>query len=166
MCSIRWMLAYTFSWADQCQGGHDSSSVRQATSNQNGAVGQNAAMVSSSEYSSSMSLKYMIKLWYDEVKGLLCCSGKINHAATLITNLVQINDTTASNIRAYPQSTPKVIGHFTQLAWAKSTRVGCGLAYYVDGNMFTQVLLVLFQFFYLLLYICKTIYIFFFFFSA
>lgn len=29
---------------------------------------------------------------------------------------------------------PKMIGHFTQLIWAQSPRVGCGMVHYMDGK--------------------------------
>ncbi|XP_026475501.1 venom allergen 5-like [Ctenocephalides felis] len=58
-------------------------------------------------YSVEQVLKQGVKSWFDEVKDV---------------QLSEINSFTGGN--------GKVIGHFTQVAWAKSTRVGCAVVTY------------------------------------
>ena len=57
-------------------------------------------------------LSKKIQDWYDEVK-----------------------DWPAANVGAFsPAGATGVIGHYTQLVWAETKRVGCGVIYYNDTS--------------------------------
>ncbi|XP_026476747.1 venom allergen 5-like [Ctenocephalides felis] len=47
----------------------------------------------------------------------------------------EIEDVELSEIESFTGGKGKIIGHFTQLVWAKSTYVGCALATYKRGNL-------------------------------
>ncbi len=51
---------------------------------------------------------------------------------TIRNYALQIKDVTEAMIKSYPDITTPVIGHFTQLAWAKSIKIGCGLSNYAE----------------------------------
>ncbi len=98
-------------WADQCKGGHDSGADRRSNSNKSGSVGQNA-YASWGGYSATFNFAAPVESWYSEIK-----------------------DVTEAMLRSYPSNPPAVIGHFTQVVWGDSTKVGCGISQYaVDGD--------------------------------
>ncbi|XP_040563888.1 venom allergen 5 [Lepeophtheirus salmonis] len=94
-------------WALQCRTGHDKNRI---TPQYNEWVGQNIASAWSSAKSSSRDYESMIQGWYDEVK-----------------------DFPPKNIEKYnSEGATGVVGHYTQLAWAATTKVGCGFIMYYD----------------------------------
>ncbi|XP_057380131.1 mucin-2-like [Daphnia carinata] len=48
----------------------------------------------------------------------------------------EVDDMTSAYVTNFPASPPKVIGHYTQLVWANSYTVGCGVAYYQSTATF------------------------------
>ncbi|XP_002436153.3 venom allergen 3 [Ixodes scapularis] len=93
-------------WADQCTDGHDKErSVRRFH------VGQNVALTWTYEYEDNLldepDWDSQIYAWYDE------CT-QFNFKASAIS----------------PFQFSKKLGHFTQLVWADTYKVGCGYAYY------------------------------------
>ena len=51
-----------------------------------------------------------------------------------------MSDIVENDIIKYPTGRPQpVIGHYTQLVWAKTKKVGCGFIATVKGDWFTQV---------------------------
>lgn len=46
----------------------------------------------------------------------------------------EVVDTTTANIDSYPPSSPKVIGHFTQVVQEKATHLGCAAVYFTDAE--------------------------------
>merc|ERR550519_3086263 len=73
-------------------------------------VGQNFAMTASS--ANTVDMDVFVQLWYDEVK-----------------------DFNTDHVKSFAPSGPKednykphtgVVGHYTQVVWAKTTKVGCG----------------------------------------
>ncbi|KYN39549.1 Venom allergen 3 [Trachymyrmex septentrionalis] len=76
-------------------------------------VGQNMAQ-SSSTGKNTATVENMILLWYDEV-----------------------NDFNNSKIEKY-EFEPKT-GHYTQLIWAKSTKIGCGKIEFKDSSNWNKI---------------------------
>ncbi|XP_028130822.1 venom allergen 3 [Diabrotica virgifera virgifera] len=79
-----------------------------------GWVGQNLGLRSSTatDNDNEAVIKGAIQSWFDEVK--------------------DFNNTWVDSFGYYP--TTKVVGHYTQAAWADTTKVGCGLTFYDSGN--------------------------------
>lgn len=97
-------------WAEQCSFGHDQ--IRDVS---RFAVGQNVFMSSSTDSSAPVDWDQAINGWYDEVK-----------------------DYSNQNIDISRFSTET--GHFTQVVWADTSRIGCGSVVYKDEawvNRFT-----------------------------
>ena len=103
-------------WVDQCPDGswvvsdappHDPNRL---TIKYDGAVGQNMADSWNSQDNMNWGLSKKVQDWYDEVK-----------------------DWPAANVGAFSQAgATGVIGHYTQVVWAETKYVGCGVIYYRD----------------------------------
>ena len=94
-------------WADQCPDGHDSN---RRTIKYSGYVGQNMADSWNSRNNMHWGLGTKVQDWYDEVK-----------------------DWPAANVGAFSQAgATGMVGHYTQLVWAETKHVGCGVIYYND----------------------------------
>merc|ERR1712055_445383 len=82
-------------------------------------VGQNIGYIGTSRYERGASVPdwgRMIQMWYDEVK-----------------------DYTPELVPAFASpDSGAVVGHFTQVVWAKTHRVGCGYIVYFKKNMYYQ----------------------------
>jgi len=93
-------------WADQCQYEHDPSGGRTIPDKKMMPIGQNLAMRRAGGPMRNAEFPKMVQWWYDEVK-----------------------DFNASTVGAF-DSNPSIhtgqIGHYTQLVWAKTKKVGCG----------------------------------------
>jgi len=102
-------------WADQCNYGHDTEKRKlDGTS-----VGQNVAHFSNSRKFSwaeieSSYLAQSVQMWYDEV-----------------TN----PGFSSSNIKPFRFTSGT--GHYTQVVWAETREVGCGLVYYLEDGWYT-----------------------------
>ncbi|KAK4011702.1 putative Venom allergen [Daphnia magna] len=48
----------------------------------------------------------------------------------------EVNDMTSAYVTSFPMSPPAVIGHYTQVVWANTYTVGCGVAYYQSTATF------------------------------
>ena len=82
-------------------------------------AGQNIASRGYSENDPTyhhFNVKSMIKGWYDEVKSF--------PGGHLVENIHPIGP---------------MVGHYTQMVWAKTRLVGCGTIYYKKGDYFTKV---------------------------
>eukprot|EP00093_Oithona_nana_P001784 01784.XXX_7806_8495_1 [CDS] Oithona nana genome sequencing. len=96
-------------WADQCPDGHDSN---RRTIKYSGYVGQNMADSWNSRNNMYWGLGSKVQDWYDEVK-----------------------DWPAANIGAFSQAgATGITGHYTQIVWAETQYVGCGVIYYKDQS--------------------------------
>ena len=94
-------------WADQCPDGHDSN---RQTIKYSGYIGQNMADSWSSRNNMYWGLGKKVQNWYDEVK-----------------------DWSAANVGAFSQAgATGITGHYTQVVWAETQYVGCGVIYYKD----------------------------------
>nr|CAD7568113.1 unnamed protein product [Timema californicum] len=93
-------------WVDQCQIDHDSCRRCERFN-----VGQNICM-SGSTIHHRFDPSSQVRAFYDEVKYF---------------NRTDVN---CFNI---PEPNSEVVGHYTQVVWADTTLVGCGLIYYPDG---------------------------------
>ena len=82
-------------------------------------VGQNFASGGVSYYQEELQLEYLMRLWYDEVE---------DHPASNV----------ASNTR---EGATGVVGHYTQMVWATTRKIGCGfIRYRSPKKMFVQVI--------------------------
>ncbi|EFX62063.1 hypothetical protein DAPPUDRAFT_310405 [Daphnia pulex] len=72
-------------------------------------VGQNLAIQFSTVEMKKSNWTSMIQSWYDEVKTM-----------------------PASYVASFPSSPTVVIGHYTQMVWAKTFKIGCGIVSYYD----------------------------------
>jgi hypothetical protein len=97
------------SWADQCESVHDKCRDVGRFS-----VGQNFGSVTTTSPEFSNDLEAHIQRWYDEVK-----------------------DVKPDTIVSFPGSSKGVIGHYTQLVWAKTTYVGCGRSFHQTNGRTT-----------------------------
>ena len=96
-------------WADQCPDGHDSN---RRTIKYSGYVGQNMADSWNSRNNMYWGLGTKVQDWYDEVK-----------------------DWPAANVGAFSQAgATGITGHYTQIVWAETQYVGCGVIYYKDQS--------------------------------
>ena len=105
-------------WADQCPDGswvvsdappHD---PNRQTIVYDGHVGQNMADSWNSQDNMDWGLSTKVQAWYDEVK-----------------------DWPAANVGSFSSvGATGVIGHYTQVIWAESKKVGCGVIYYRDQS--------------------------------
>lgn len=95
-------------WADQCPQGHDKNRNVPSFSY----VGQNIADSWGSINTPDKALADKVTAWYDEVSSW-----------------------PPANIGKYSSNgATGVVGHYTQLAWGPTTRVGCGFVMYMDPN--------------------------------
>ncbi|KAK0080209.1 hypothetical protein PV325_000293, partial [Microctonus aethiopoides] len=99
-------------WMNQCINDHDK--CRNITSNGNW-VGQNLYMMGSSENSKNTQdiMTDSINSWYDEVK--------------------DFDNRFVSKFEFHHES---VTGHYTQLVWADTTHVGCGMVQYKNSGFY------------------------------
>lgn len=91
-------------WANQCNFGHDS-----CRSVERFVVGQNVAVTMTTGQQNSKPSD-LIMMWYNEVE-------KMNN---------RLVDNFSGNIQN--------VGHYTQLVWANSNKIGCGKIIYQDGR--------------------------------
>jgi len=92
-------------WADQLKFAHDPDSARVTLDRRES--GQNIALAGSSAPMKGQKIdwkKFGIKRWYDEVANM--------------------KNGTVEKFNTIPG---KTIGHYTQMVWAESTRIGCGV---------------------------------------
>jgi len=105
-------------WADQCQFGHDSSRNKLDGT----AVGQNAywggSSVESEEAAVQAGMINAAQAWYDEVSDPGFDSGSIS-----------------------PYVFSSGTGHYTQVVWADTEELGCGMVYY-KGSSWYETLIV------------------------
>jgi len=96
-------------WADQCPQHHDTNRKSPDFPMQ---PGQNMADSWNSANNFDWGLETRVQSWYNEVK-----------------------DWPASNIGAFSSDgATGTIGHYTQVVWAETEFVGCGVIYYKDGS--------------------------------
>ena len=88
-------------WADQCVWAHDK---KRDTPKFNDGAGQNMYMEGLFKADEKLDFQNFVVQWYDEVR---CFNGK-----------KPWNE---------QDGAPCVVGHYTQMAWAKSIKVGCGM---------------------------------------
>merc|ERR1719369_1013632 len=96
-------------WAEQCVGGHDGYDDRKIC-NQDYTVGQNVYQAWNSELAAEWATA--TEAWYSEVKDM---------PPSLVDSF---GDNTCA--------TGGVIGHYTQVVWAETYEVGCGVVHYPD----------------------------------
>ena len=99
-------------WTDQCNFGHDAN----RRTKKHDSVGQNAWKGWSTQNKpgapNAKDLSKAVQGWYDEVK-----------------------DFPPGNVGAFSKAgATGMIGHYTQVVWAKSYEVGCGYIHYPDGS--------------------------------
>ena len=103
-------------WADQCIWEHDK--VR--TSESFDSVGQNMyKKMNGNKPNIEIDFGVPVQAWYDEVK-----------------------DFDPSKYNGFTSNKPPhngVIGHYTQVVWAKTKKVGCGFIQYDDNGLYTEV---------------------------
>ncbi|KAH0558031.1 venom allergen 5-like [Cotesia glomerata] len=98
-------------WANQCQFGHDT-----CRNVDRFRVGQNVAkMMYSNNY--HVRLSYLVQQWYNEVK-----------------------DFNRNYVRSFRWQSWPQIGHYTQLVWGNTRKVGCGAIRYKDWYWYTTYL--------------------------
>ncbi|XP_014222130.1 venom allergen 3-like [Trichogramma pretiosum] len=96
-------------WANQCDFNHDKCRNVERYS-----VGQNIAYVGTTGDVNTLKVESMVNNWYNEVKDYS------KNSVSKFTSLKGPNG--------------KDVGHYTQLVWAKTNRVGCGAMRYNDGR--------------------------------
>jgi len=94
--------------ADQCKFAHDCSDCRRT---ERFGVGQNLYIYKQTQAAASTDWDRAVTDWYDEVE--------------LFSN---------KHVKPFQFSSPT--GHYTQVVWAETTKVGCGAATYRDGKWF------------------------------
>ncbi|XP_022242309.1 CRISP/Allergen/PR-1-like [Limulus polyphemus] len=97
-------------WADQCNFKHDCTQCRKI---ERFSVGQNLAISMSSNDNATADWRKMIHKWYDEVK-------------------------TFSSSHINPYKFDSNSGHYTQVVWANTYKVGCGYTYYKNNQWYTK----------------------------
>ena len=112
-------------WANQCPAStwvqsnappHDPN--RKSTKFGNKSIGQNMATSWSSKKNKKWGLKQKVQSWYDEV-----------------TKYQFDNSTVGAFDSSASLSDPQgPIGHYTQVVWAETEYVGCGVVYWKDPN--------------------------------
>lgn len=96
-------------WADQCPLYHDQD---RRTPDYRHQPGQNIAYSWSSVHRFDWGLQNKVQSWYDEQA-----------------------DFPAGNVAAFsPAGATGTIGHFTQLVWAETKHIGCGIMYHKDAS--------------------------------
>ncbi len=104
------------SWSSQCTFGHDSDAARASYSKYpaGSQLGQNYAESGSSSYGTAKNLESMFLGWYNEIR-----------------------DMPPSVVDAYVDS--EAYGHFTQVVWGETAKVGCGFVAYAKNDVYKQV---------------------------
>jgi len=106
-------------WANQCTWGHDKCRVTSDGCYSKLGVGQNMAASGSTAISgASPNWEASIQSWYDEVK---------DYSASEIGNFTDVETDDG-----------KEIGHFTQLVWAETHKVGCGFVGFYSNEVFNR----------------------------
>ncbi|XP_032452574.1 venom allergen 3 homolog [Nasonia vitripennis] len=96
-------------WANHCDlENHDSCLPK--------GVGQNMASRGTAGNVNSIDVKYLLKDWYNEV------------------DLFNSNEVASFVFHEDPK---KIIGHYTQMLWAKTTKIGCGAIKFKEGEFNT-----------------------------
>ncbi|XP_054709530.1 CRISP/Allergen/PR-1-like [Uloborus diversus] len=113
MLQMEWddeLAAVAQKYAEQCQFSHDPASARRV---QNFGVGQNIALetLTNTQGIPAANWPWAVQIWYDELQYF--SKGLIDPFVT-------------------PPSDP-TYGHFSQLAWAESWKVGCGYVLHQEG---------------------------------
>ncbi|XP_032782776.2 venom allergen 5.01 [Daphnia magna] len=62
--------------------------------------------------------------------------GTSNWNAAVTSWYDEVDDMKAAYVTSFPANPPSVIGHYTQVVWASSYTVGCGVAYYQSTATF------------------------------
>ena len=111
------MIGAPFSWANQCDYKHDTAEHRAKACGMDAKaqVGQNLARAASKQYMTEDMLGAMFNGWWNEIQYF--------DPWTMV-------DTYTKNDKW---------GHFTQLLWANTKKVGCGFIYYARDGTFEQV---------------------------
>ncbi|XP_076324440.1 venom allergen 3-like [Tachypleus tridentatus] len=97
-------------WADQCNFKHDCAKCREV---ERFGAGQNLAISMSSNDNATADWREMIRKWYDEVK---------TFSSSYISRYQFVSNT----------------GHYTQVTWANTFKVGCGYTYYKNNEWYTK----------------------------
>jgi len=110
MMELEWddeLASWAQLWVEQCTSGHDKDRV--IASGVNGYVGQNRYDNWNSGYSATRDYAKYVQAWFDEVK-----------------------DWPASYTSSF-RSTAATTGHYTQVVWGKTSKVGCGFIAWKSG---------------------------------
>jgi len=104
------LAANAQAWADSCTFEHDTDSSRSTTKFKD--VGQNLDEALYSAKQAKVDFTSFVTHWYDEVK--------LFSGAAPTASFKDISGT----------------GHYTQIAWAKTSAIGCGFKVYKDSGMY------------------------------
>jgi len=99
-------------WADQCKFDHDCSNCRNVGPGRAGSVGQSIGMSFHSQEGEPYNWESIINSWFNEIE------------------MFPTNETSAIERYEFDFNT----GHYTQLVWARSDRVGCGVITYTSED--------------------------------
>ena len=119
-------------WADQCPEYHDKNRRVLEFKQQ---PGQNMATAWNSRNDPDYELEKKIQSWYDEV-----C---FKHYVCFVTNFErrkvireffgnQVENWSANDTSSWTDEGAEDFGHFTQIAWADTQYIGCGIISYKD----------------------------------
>lgn len=116
MMELEWddeLASWAQLWVEQCIDGHDKDRNIGVVTNYDikNYVGQNRYDGWSSEYSSYRNYTAFVEAWFNEVK-----------------------DWPASAVSSYYVTSGPETGHYTQVIWAKTTKVGCGFTAWDEGS--------------------------------
>jgi len=103
---------------NKCVYGHDCDDCRKDKNGCFSHVGQNIAYRGASSLNNQSEWHLPIQAWYDEIKDY---------------------DNGATNVESFSSvGTTGVVGHFTQVIWAETYKVGCGFIIYKDGQWYKR----------------------------